>query len=247
MSDRGIAICTYNRGNQLGDIIRGVLDTKPPKCRLVVCDDGSTDDTPYVVSDFSEVIYIRGPNKGVGANKNRALWALQDCHFLAIIEDDLMPISPGWFDLYENTAVLTGIHHFCRVQDKEVSEKIPEFTEWLSKYNTTPIYGDSVRGDFTFLTASVIKGVGGFNALFQGAGYAHGEWSERVVKAGLIPHPLKWVDIKEARDMFVQKGDREGGRWMESKNEIKQQLKGNASLLKRLRREEYVFHPLVMS
>ncbi len=247
MSDRGIAICTYNRGNQLGEIIRAVLDTKPPKCKLVICDDGSTDDTPYAVAEFREVIYIRGPNLGVAANKNRALWALQDCNFIAILEDDLMPIASGWFDLYENAAVLTGINHFCRVQDKEIEESIPEFTEWLGKHEVTPIYGPSPRGDLTFITSKVVKTVGGFNADFKGAGYAHAEWSERVAAAGLIPHPHKWIDLQESRDKIIQKGDRDGGRWLESKAEIKKQLKANASLLKRLRKNTYTHHPLVMS
>jgi len=243
---RGIAILTYNRGPQIGELIEAVSKTAPKDTRIVVCDDRSTDDTPDIIREFKDIIYVRGPNLGVVANKNRALASLQDCHFLAIIEDDLFPQTTGWFEIYETVCTTTDIHHFCRVQDKEVEETVPEFSKWIQKHGYTTIYGPSPRGDLTFISARVLRKVGAFNPQFRGAGYGHGEWSERVFKSGLIPHPLKWVDVKEARDMFIQKGDREGGRWLLSKKKIKQQLKDNHALARRLRRSGYLHHPIVM-
>lgn len=247
MISRGIGICTYNRGPNLGKVIDNVVETAPKNCRIVVCDDGSTDDTAIVAGERKDTIYLRGPNQGVAANKNRALFALQDCDFVAILEDDLYPTRPGWFELYENAVYATNIHHFCRVQDKEVEEVVPGFTEWLSKQGATPIYGPSPRGDFTFISSRVISEVGAFNPRFKGAGYAHGEWSNRAVKAGLIPHPLLWIDLKEARDQFVQIGDQEGGRWLDDSKKIRNELKANANLLKDLKKTKYVHHPLVLS
>jgi glycosyltransferase involved in cell wall biosynthesis len=244
--NRGVAICTYNRGFQLKEMIDAVQATSPPNSRLVVCDDGSTDDTPYIVKEYSDLMYIRGPNLGVAANKNRALVGLRDCHFLTILEDDLIPQQPGWFETYENVYLNTGIHHFCRVQDKEIAETLPDFSIWLRNLGYTPIYGPSPRGDLTFLTAEVIRKVGGFNPEFRGAGYAHGEWSHRVAKSGLIPHPLRWIDIEEARDCFQQSGDTDGGRWLDNKKAIKQQLKDNCVISRRLRKDGYIHCPLVL-
>ncbi len=99
--------------------------------------------------------------------------------------------------------------------------------------------------DFTFITREVVRQVGGFNPLFRGAGYAHGEWSERIRKAGLISHPLGWWDVKEARDKFEQRGDTTGGRWNHDPHEIKEQLKSNKITQKRLKRVEYLYCPLV--
>jgi hypothetical protein len=82
--------------------------------------------------------------------------------------------------------------------------------------------------------------------LFRGAGYAHGEWSSRVARAGLINHPQRWVDIKEGRDRFVQVGDTEGGRWNEDEEVIKRQLSRNRGVLKELQLNEYTFHKLVL-
>lgn len=246
MIDRGVAICTYNRGRQLKELIERVIDTVPSGTKIVVCDDGSEDETPQVASEFKSILYVRGPNLGVAVNKNRALYTLQDCAFICMLEDDLFPTESGWFERYQNVALATGIHHFCRVQDKIVEETVPEFTEWLATKDFTPTYGPSPRGDFTFITNQVLVRVGGFHSSFRGAGYSHGEWSGRVYKAGLIPHPLKWIDIKEMSESFEQKGDTEGGRWLEDKRKIKQQLKDNHAKAKKLRRSGYIFHPLTL-
>lgn len=245
--NRGIGVVTYNRGRVIGEVVESILSTAPSETKVVVADDGSTDDTLAVLAEFRDITIIRGINKGVCANKNRVLCALQDCHYLAIIEDDLIAKKEGWFEAYEEVCTVTGIHHFCRVQDeRRVDESMPEFTEWLTNHQYTPIYGESVRGDLTFISAKVLREVGAFDPEFTGAGYGHGHWSWRVDQAGLIPHPLKWVDVLQARDSFEQKGDTEGGRWLESKNKIKQQLKDNHATARRLRREKRIKVPLFM-
>ncbi|MHA2063361.1 MAG: glycosyltransferase family 2 protein [Candidatus Thorarchaeota archaeon] len=244
---RGVAIVTYNRGDQLEELIEDVKSTVPEDCSVVVCDDGSTDNTSEIVRRAG-IPYVRGPNLGVGANKNRALYALQDCNFIAIIEDDLFPQQEGWFQIYEEVAQVTDIHHFCRVQDKTVEETIPDFTKWLNDQgDVTPIYSSSPRGDFTFITSKVIRKVGALHPEFKGAGYAHGNWSRRIAKAGLISHPLKWIDIKEARDMFTQKGDTSGGRWNKSEEEMKAEIAFNREVSRKLDESDLIYHPLVLS
>lgn len=262
---RGIAICHYNRFDSIKEITEAVKDTAPADARIVICDDGSNfthweeavklddDDIIEVGSRVTlediisqNFIVLRGPNLGVAANKNRALWALQDCHYIAILEDDLMPTEKGWFEQYETAAQLSGIHHFCRVQDKEVAERADAFQAFMQANGLTPIYGPSPRGDLTFITRMVLQRVGAFNPRFRGAGYAHGEWSKRCARAGLINHPNKWVDIKEARDKFVQVGDTKGGRWEESQKKIKRQLQRNKTVLKELDREDYIYHKLTL-
>jgi glycosyltransferase involved in cell wall biosynthesis len=241
MAEYGVGICTYNRGAQLAEIVRRVRETVPSGTRVVVCDDGS-DEAP----NFKNVVTVRGPNLGVAANKNRALFALQDCKFLCILEDDLMPTDGGWFEAYVRAATISGIHHFCRVQDKLEDSKSPAFDEFMLSNDLHPIYGPSPRGDLTFLTAAVLRVVGGFNPLFRGVGHAHGEWSNRVQRAGLINHPNKWVDIVEGGAKFEQIGDTEGGRWDDDEKVIKRQIQRNVQILKQLQKTDYTHHPLVL-
>lgn len=246
---RGIAICHYNRWRNLQDIVCAVYNTAPEGARIVVCDDGSMKFDPALTTIQGlrdrGIPLILGPNLGVAANKNRALFALQDCHFIAILEDDLLPQEPGWFELYEKAATLSGINHFCRVQDKLVTSLAEDFDAFMKKEGMSPIYGGAPRGDLTFITKKVIDQVGAFNPRFRGAGYAHLEWSERVVKAGLVGHPNQWVDIREARDKLVQHGDKEGGR-LEDGGKIQKQIDDNLDLYLRLKSEPYIYHPLVL-
>ncbi len=243
---RAVAICHYNRLDTLGEIVEAVKNTAPGGSRIVICDDGSDAQGGVSVSAIAKdhnVLLVQGPNKGVAANKNRALWACQDAQLVCILEDDLIPRAKGWFETYEAAAVLSGIHHFCRVQDKEVPEPVPAFTAYMREASFTPIYGPNPRGDLTFLTSTIIRTVGAFNPLFRGAGYAHGEWSKRVSRAGLIGHPLQWVDIKEARDRIEQIGDTEGGRW---NDDMGDQLRRNKRVLKELQMRDYTYHELVL-
>ena len=246
MVTRAVSICTYNRAKQLGDVIAGVLSTVPNGTDVFVCDDGSTDDTIDVVKNLgSPVHYYRGPNMGVGANKNRALYLMKNHHFSCILEDDLVPVEKLWFETYEAASTLMDIHHFCRVQDKEIPETHQTFSQYLKQtMNATPIYASSPRGDLTFITRKVITVVGGMNPAFKGVGYAHGEWSARVVKAGLVSHPLGYVDIKEARDKFKQVGDTEGGRWNDDVQMIKKQIKYNKRVARELAKKDYIYVPL---
>lgn len=238
---RGVAIAHYNRLEHLKEIIDAIKSTVPNGTRIVVCDDGTKGKFK-----LEGTMLLSSSNLGVAANKNRALWLLQDCHFLCILEDDLKPIEKGWFEEYEKAVILSQIHHFCRVQDKEVPEMVPLFSKFMRENGLTPIYGPSPRGDLTFITKTVVNQVGAFNPLFRGAGYAHGEWSDRVVKAGLINHPNKWVDIKECRDRFVQVGDRKGGRWNEDQEKVRRQLKRNTAVRKELIQNHYIYHELVL-
>jgi glycosyltransferase involved in cell wall biosynthesis len=240
---RGVAVVTYNRVKNLGGILDAIKDTVPQGTKLVVADDGSTDGTVDLVSHHSDYVLLRGANKGVAHNKNRALFALQDCDMIALIEDDLTPVQDNWFLMYEKAVLYSGIHHFCRVQDNLLEEVVPSFETDMQAQGMTPIYGPSPRGDFTFVT----KKVGGFNPAFIGAGYAHGEWSNRVYNANLIPHPRKWVDIRnENGDPFQQVGDREGGRWAKPKHEIQEQIAKNRATQKSLKNQNYIFHPIVL-
>jgi glycosyltransferase involved in cell wall biosynthesis len=235
----GIAICTYNRGDQLAKVIQAVLDTKPEEARVVVCDDGSTDNTMEVVGRFPEITFLRGPNKGVGANKNRAVYALRNYDFITILEDDLVPIENGWFEIYREFCLHTNTHHFCRVQDNFVDEVVPDFAVWCQdRLNMTPIYGPHPRGDLTFISNMTVRKVGAFHPDFVGVGHAHGQWSDRVVTAGLVQHPNKWVDIKEAAAKFIQMGDTAGGRWNANPVEIQNQIKKNSNLRKLLSETE---------
>jgi glycosyltransferase involved in cell wall biosynthesis len=67
-------IPTYNRAEFLREAITSVLAQTRPPAEILVVDDGSTDETPAVVTAFgSRVSYLRQENQGKAAAINRAL------------------------------------------------------------------------------------------------------------------------------------------------------------------------------
>lgn len=243
---RGVGISTFNRASQIREVTEAVLATVPKHTLVVVSDDGSTDETPDKLLGLP-IVYIRGVNHGVVANKNRILTTLRNCSLIALMEDDLMPQEGGWYEAYETALVNSGIHHFCRVQGKEVDSETPDFDSYMVSVGCTPLYSSSCRGDLVFLSRAVLDRVGGLNPSFRGVGYGHQEWSQRVYDSGLIPHPKhKWIDIKEARDKFVQIGDTEGGRFDFSEQELKKQLDYNKRILEKARKAGKLYVPIKM-
>lgn len=234
---RGITVVTFNRAFQLAEIIEAVLSTKPNNAAVSIADDGSTDNTLEIITaNFKDKVnYYGGANGGNSVNKNRALFAMKDKDFCAIIEDDIKPIKEGWFEQYEKACLGLDIHHFCRVQGHEIPETSSDFNEYcFNKLNLNPIYSFKPRGDVTFLSKKTMKTVGAFSPRYRGCGHSHGNWSDRCVAAGLIGHPNKFIDFVETRDSFVQLGDQVGGRWNEDPEKIKAEIESNSKIRKEL-------------
>jgi len=246
MIKRGVAIMSYNRGKNLREVVESFPASVPNGTQVIVCDDGSTGETVDVLNKLDCTV-IGGKNLGVGANKNRALFALQDCNFVTLVEDDLVVRAKDWFPMYEEVATVCGIHHFCRVQDKQAGESVPRFSAYLRDHGLLPIYGIKPRGDFVFITRAVLDKVGAFHPDFIGAGYAHVNWQTRILNAGLVPHPARWIDLRseEVGDPFQQLGDREGGRWDEDEK-VQEQIKRNRKVYNRLDKEGTIHVPLLM-
>jgi glycosyltransferase involved in cell wall biosynthesis len=83
-----VIIPTYNRAAYLTAAIDSVLAQTYRPLQLIVVDDGSTDNTAALVQRYSEgVEYIRQPQSGAGAARNRGLAAAAG-NFIAFLDSD---------------------------------------------------------------------------------------------------------------------------------------------------------------
>jgi len=93
MSKVSVCIPTYNRANYLVESVNSVLNQTYKDFELIICDDGSTDDTPTVVSqwDDSRIRYIRHA-KNIGRSKNMrsGFDAAQGNYFIKFDDDDAL-------------------------------------------------------------------------------------------------------------------------------------------------------------
>jgi glycosyltransferase involved in cell wall biosynthesis len=74
-----VVIPTHNRAGHLAEAVRSVHGQMFPACEIIVVDDGSTDGTAgtveTLVRDGIPVRYLRQPNQGAGAARNRGIRA----------------------------------------------------------------------------------------------------------------------------------------------------------------------------
>ena len=87
-----VVIPCYNQGQFLSDAIMSVLGQTWRKIELIVVDDGSTDNTRFIVQQFPAARYIRQANQGLAAARNAGL-ALSTGQFIVFLDadDKLLP------------------------------------------------------------------------------------------------------------------------------------------------------------
>lgn len=83
-----VVIPTYNYGRFIGEAISGILAQTYPATEIIVVDDGSTDGTDAVVTEFgNRVQYFRQENQGVCAARNNGV-ARASGHYIAFADAD---------------------------------------------------------------------------------------------------------------------------------------------------------------
>jgi len=101
-----VAICTRNRARHLNDALTALAGTieacpMPPDTEVLVVDNGSTDDTPAVVSAMRNALPLRRvmePHAGLSRARNRAVREAGG-DYLAWLDDDAV-VDPGWLHAY---------------------------------------------------------------------------------------------------------------------------------------------------
>ncbi|MGH8146526.1 MAG: glycosyltransferase family 2 protein [Rhodanobacteraceae bacterium] len=84
----GVIVPTYNRAALLTQSLDSVLQQTRPPDRVIVVNDGSTDETESVLRRYgSRIQYVHQPNAGKPAALNRALGIL-DTDYVWIMDDD---------------------------------------------------------------------------------------------------------------------------------------------------------------
>jgi glycosyltransferase involved in cell wall biosynthesis len=85
-----VVIPTYNRARFIARALDSCLSQLDDKDEVIIVDDGSTDDTERVVAGYgNKVRYIRTPNQGAGAARNRGVREARN-PLLAFLDSDDM-------------------------------------------------------------------------------------------------------------------------------------------------------------
>ena len=92
---------SYNHENYILECLKGAAEIDIPSKKIIVIDDGSTDDTPVVVQEFIDgpgvgqgITLIQKENSGLISSLNLGL-SMVDTEFLYLVASDDVPMAKG--------------------------------------------------------------------------------------------------------------------------------------------------------
>ncbi len=83
-----VLICAYNEAARIGEVVRMVLEQSP--CKVVVVDDGSTDNTAELAEQAGAYVLCNPENLGKGASLKRGFELIgeRDCDAVIVVDGD---------------------------------------------------------------------------------------------------------------------------------------------------------------
>jgi GT2 family glycosyltransferase len=194
-----VVIPTCNRGDLLGQTVRKLLHDQTAAAgeyEIVVVDDGSTDDTPRVMSDLgapeSRVRYVRQENKGPGAARNAGVREAKG-DIILFTGDDCIPDSrliEEHLKARERYGDVAVAGHVAWHPDLELTP-LMLFLDQGAQFGFTQIEDPENVTFWTFYTANCslhrhwVEDVGGFDESFRYAAYEDIEVAYRMSQRGL--------------------------------------------------------------
>lgn len=132
--DVSVIITSYNYARYVGGAIRSVKNQTRPAAEIIVVDDGSTDETPAVVSEQTGITYIRTPNQGVANARNTGIAAATSPYIVCLDADDLLherfleALVPAMIDDRGLGIAYTGLMLFDDKGHEQLTGFPPEFS-----------------------------------------------------------------------------------------------------------------------
>jgi glycosyltransferase involved in cell wall biosynthesis len=152
-------IPAYNAAEFLGEALESVLAQEYDPLRIIVIDDGSTDDSAAIAQAYPEVLVIRQKNQGPAAARNAGLAAAEAPYIALHDADDLLPptklrIQIGYLEEHPEVACVLGRQQWI------------DPPPWLPR---DVLYGDlgGIPLPSAVFRTSVLRELGGFDPAFR--------------------------------------------------------------------------------
>lgn len=203
----GVAVIAYNRPKAAEVCAESIMKTIPRDKYdfSLVCSIDQKNITGFEnVAKMMKLIPHK--NYGVAVNKSIAMYYLQNCDHIFLVEDDAMFVKEGWVDLLLNIQeeAKIGLINFTNPKTaandkkpKKPEQKFKSGTITFEHYHTAAIMS---------ITRDTFEKVGILNPKFRGYGYGHCEYTKRCYFAGKFPSDEKFETfpfVKELWDYLV--------------------------------------------
>jgi len=215
-----IIIPTFNRKEHLKKTVETLLHQSYDKFELIIADDGSSDGTELVVSDFKKrawfpVKYFWQKNSGRSAARNLGI-KNSECDIVIFVDDHIILQKDFIYNHLKAYQKHCNKGPLVAVRGRSILVNKPE--DAFSFKGKLPLFKIDKRRIqdpfYTFITNNLsvkkaaLEEVGGFDEDFKNYGFQDSELGYRLKKAG---YSFKWQP--EAVGFIFSCGHKEGAKW----------------------------------
>jgi GT2 family glycosyltransferase len=192
-----VVVCTHNGVRTIGDTLEGLRKLDYPDYEVIVVDDGSTDHTAKIASQYA-VHLIRTPNRGLSAARNTGMEAATGS-IVAYIDDDAYP-DPHWLQYLAWTFLTTsyrgvGGPNIPPAGDGKIAECVAHAPGGPVHVLLSAQEAEHIPGCNCAFRKECLQAVGGFDPIFRAAGDDVDlcwRLMERGWKLGFHPAAVVW-------------------------------------------------------
>lgn len=171
-----IVIATYNGARFLGEAIDSALAQDYKPIEIIVIDDGSTDDTPHLLSAYGDKVTVhRQPNAGVSAARNKGFELARGEVIVLLDSDDVLLPScvssrVALLEREPNVGFVTGLTRYIDEQGNPIEGAVdlkPEYPNGISYLDAMRRFPGPPSG--WAIPKAVILESGGFDPTIRAA------------------------------------------------------------------------------
>lgn len=169
-----IIMATWNRCQYLKAAVASISNQTYPDWRLIIVNDGSTDDTSEYLSTITDeriISYNSLENLGVNASRNKALSIIKDNNitgYITLLDDDDTFFPACFFKIDKLITKHPGYYWYtanCVQASGEMISKIKNYGE--ASYIYDYMYGKRIKGDLTHFIHTEAIGNCRFTTVFK--------------------------------------------------------------------------------
>ena len=166
-------VCSYNGQRTIRQTLETVTALDYPRYEVIVVNDGSTDSTAAIASEFPDVRLITVPNGGLSAARNVGMGAASG-EIIAYIDDDAYP-DPHWLHYLarafrSSNHVAIGGPNIPPPGDGPIAECVANAPGGPIHVLLTDELAEHIPGCNFAVRRDALETIGGFDATYRAAG-----------------------------------------------------------------------------
>jgi O-antigen biosynthesis protein len=168
-----VVVATYNGGRTLAQCLRSLSQLEYPNYEVIVVDDGSTDDTPKILSQFPRVRVVSQPNSGLSVARNSGIKAARG-RIIAFTDSDCVVDKDWVYHLVRHMRLHSvdgvGGPNITPPEDRLVQQVVALAPGHATHVLLSQEEAEHVPGCNMAFTREALLQVGGFDPVFRKAG-----------------------------------------------------------------------------